>query len=75
MIELIFGTQKKEQFYEETFYFGYFRNQFGLLGQATYRQMYRKTRRPRVVPLMALARLNELDIVARDLLSNHVTEE
>ena len=62
LIELLFGTQKKNQFYEETFYFGYFRNQFGLFGRQTYKKHWRHLRRPRVVPIAALSTLRESKI-------------
>ena len=66
LIELVFGIQKKNQFYEETFYFGYFRNQLGLFGRQNYRKYWRRVRRPRVVPIAALSALRESNIEIPD---------
>ena len=58
----IAGRNTKQQFYEYMFYFGYFRNQLGLFGFDVYRHLYKQLRRPRVVPIAAIYRLNELNL-------------
>ena len=50
------------QFYEYMFYNSYFNYQLGLFGRRTYNHWYKKTRRPRVIPLAALNRLSEIGI-------------
>ena len=62
IIESIVGVNAKQELYEHMFYFGYFRNQLGLFGFESYTRYYKKLRRPRVVPIAAIHRLEELDL-------------
>jgi len=57
------GPDLKQQFYERMFYYTYFHPQLGLFGKEVYRHLYKDTRRPRVVPIAARFRLDELSIL------------
>ncbi len=58
-IELLAGTERKNEFYEAMYYYGFHRFQLGLFGLKTYRSTYRNLRRPYVVPLAAISQLEE----------------
>ena len=62
LVECIGGRSRKQVFYENMFYFGYFRNQLGMFGYEMYKQYYKNIRRPRVVPLAGLDHLKEIGI-------------
>ncbi len=62
LIEWTANSKSKEEFYERSFYFGYFRNQLGLFGYREYMKYWPKTRRPRVVPIAAIHLLKEMDM-------------
>jgi asparagine synthase (glutamine-hydrolysing) len=62
IIELVLGEKGKDRFLSDAFYFSYFRNQLGFVGRQKYREYCSTTRRPHVVPLLALKHLEELGI-------------
>lgn len=63
---LMLGKQHKAKFYEYMFYHSYFNYQLGLFGRSRYNQWYNSTRRPRVIPLAAMNRLDEMGISYHD---------
>ncbi len=62
LLEFAFGNEKKLEFYESMFYFGVHRFQLGLFGREKYNQTYRELRRPYVVPLGAMAQLDDVSL-------------
>ena len=62
LLELSYGEEKKRRFYEKMFYFGIHRFQLGLFGRYAYNKTYRGLRRPYVVPLAALAQLDDVSL-------------
>ena len=63
LVGLFGGSDIKQQFYEKMFYRTYFHPQLGLFGKGVYNHVYKDTRRPRVVPIAARFRLDELSIL------------
>ena len=64
----IAGAKAKEEFYEFMFYRSYFHYQLALFGRRTYNNWYKFTRRPRVIPLASIHRLDELGIDWRSVI-------
>ena len=62
LLETCLGEKTKFGFYEHMYYFGFHRFQLGLFGKKQYYRSYRALRRPYVVPLAAIAQLDDLSL-------------
>ena len=69
LIGVVGGAEQKNQYYEKMFFWSYFNYQLSLFGKKAYQHSYRSLRRPRVIPLASMARLEELQIDPKEFLS------